>query len=90
MTITQTVEIPASRRITLEVPPEVPVGATARLELIWSLQREAAEEGKYAYQKLQGIHRNLPGASVDKFLAGCYTDKEQELAKEKHEAPLSP
>ena len=26
MTITQTVEIPASRRITLEVPPQVPVG----------------------------------------------------------------
>ena len=26
MTITQTVEIPASRRITLEVPPQVPIG----------------------------------------------------------------
>jgi len=26
MTITQTVEIPADRRITLEVPPEVPTG----------------------------------------------------------------
>ena len=26
MTITQTVEIPSSRRITLEVPPQVPVG----------------------------------------------------------------
>ena len=26
MTITQTVEIPADRRITLEVPPQVPVG----------------------------------------------------------------
>ena len=28
MTITQTVEIPASREITLKVPPEVPVGRT--------------------------------------------------------------
>jgi len=27
MTITQTVEIPADRRITIEVPPEVPVGS---------------------------------------------------------------
>jgi hypothetical protein len=26
MTITQTVEVPASRRITLEVPPQIPVG----------------------------------------------------------------
>ena len=26
MTITQTVEIPADRRITLEVPPQIPVG----------------------------------------------------------------
>ena len=28
MTITQTVEIPANRRITLEVPHEIPVGRT--------------------------------------------------------------
>ena len=26
MTITQTVEIPASRRLTIDVPPEVPAG----------------------------------------------------------------
>jgi hypothetical protein len=28
MTIEQTIEIPASRRITLEVPPEIPAGRT--------------------------------------------------------------
>jgi hypothetical protein len=28
MTIEQTVDIPASRRLTIEVPPEVPVGRT--------------------------------------------------------------
>ena len=27
MTVTQTVEIPSSRRITLDLPPEVPTGA---------------------------------------------------------------
>jgi len=32
MTITQTIEIPADRRITLEVPREVPTGATAKVE----------------------------------------------------------
>jgi hypothetical protein len=26
MSVTQTVEIPASRRLTIEVPPEIPVG----------------------------------------------------------------
>ena len=28
MTITQTIEIPANRRITLEVPPQIPAGRT--------------------------------------------------------------
>jgi len=35
MTITQTVDIPANRRITLEVPPQIPTGGTARFEIIW-------------------------------------------------------
>jgi hypothetical protein len=35
MTITQTVEIPADRRITFEAPPQIPVGETARFEVIW-------------------------------------------------------
>jgi len=33
MTITQTVEVPSSRSLTIEVPREVPTGATVRLEL---------------------------------------------------------
>ena len=42
MIIEQIVEIPASRRLHLdiEIPPEVPTGATARLELIWSSKKE--------------------------------------------------
>ena len=35
MTITQTVDIPANRRITLEVPSQIPTGETARFEIIW-------------------------------------------------------
>jgi hypothetical protein len=35
MTITQTVKIPADRRIMLDVPPQIPAGATARFEIIW-------------------------------------------------------
>jgi len=30
-----TVKIPADRRITLEVPPQIPAGTTASFELIW-------------------------------------------------------
>jgi len=43
MMIEQIVEIPASRRLHLdiEVPLEIPTGTTARLELIWSSQKEA-------------------------------------------------
>ena len=39
------VEVPASRRLHLdiEIPPEVPTGATARIELIWSPKKEAID-----------------------------------------------
>jgi hypothetical protein len=35
MTMTQTVKVPADRRITLDVPPQIPAGETARFEIIW-------------------------------------------------------
>ena len=41
MTIEQTVEIPASRRITIEVPPEIPTGTVAHLEFIWPFETQA-------------------------------------------------
>lgn len=47
---------------------------------------KTAEDEKYTYRKLRGIHKNLPGASVDEFLVRCYADKERELALEKHHA----
>jgi hypothetical protein len=39
MTIEQTVEIPASRRITFEVPPEIPIGRT-RVEMKFTFEPE--------------------------------------------------
>ena len=33
--MTQTVIIPADRRILLDVPPQIPAGETARFEVIW-------------------------------------------------------
>jgi len=45
MTITQTVEIPASRRITLEVPHEIPAGrAEVELKVIPFVKKEEKTE----------------------------------------------
>jgi hypothetical protein len=33
--MTQTVKVPADRRIMLDVPPQIPTGETARFEIIW-------------------------------------------------------
>ena len=35
MTMTQTVKVPADRRIMLEVPPQIQAGETARFEVFW-------------------------------------------------------
>jgi hypothetical protein len=43
MTIQQTIEIPASRRITIEVPPDVPVGKTI---LTFTSVRSSLTSGK--------------------------------------------
>ena len=55
MTITQTVEIPADRRITIEVPREVPVGTvvlsftpvseTGKIELVNALKEDVLATG---------------------------------------------
>ena len=41
MTITQTVDIPESHKLTIDVPREVPAGATARIELVWPIRPQA-------------------------------------------------
>ncbi|MCL1928582.1 MAG: hypothetical protein FWG07_07305 [Treponema sp.] len=41
MTITQTVAIPENRRLTIDVPHEVPAGVTARIELVWPIRPQA-------------------------------------------------
>ena len=41
--MTQTVLVPADRRIILEVPPQIPAGETARFEVIWFPVNEKTE-----------------------------------------------
>ena len=44
------------------------------------------EDEKYSsFLQLQGIHKNIKGASVEEFLTRCREDKEYELAIEKRE-----
>ena len=67
MIVEQTVEIPPSRRLFIEVPPEVPIGRAIltftpaiankgfeHTEEIWAHARIPSEELKTRIQKLQG------------------------------------
>ena len=45
---------------------------------------KTSQEDKFtAFLQLRGIHKNIPGASVDGFLSRCREDKEHELDIEK-------
>jgi hypothetical protein len=95
MTVTQTVKIPANRRLIIDVPPEIPVGiATLTLaatdtepvcgkSLIPSKSR--ASDGDGSFLQFMGCHKGIPGASVDDFLARCREDKELEFAIEERQ-----
>jgi len=105
MTVTQTVRIPASRKLIIDVPPEIPVGiatltfAPADAEEVDTeppTQDHTSDYEDPIFQ-LYGRHKGIPGASVDDFLARCREDKEYELALEqrrleerKRYAKLSP
>ena len=57
--------------------------AEHRSNVALDIEKKTDEENN-SYNKLRGINKNLPGASVDEFLKRCYTDKERELALENH------
>jgi hypothetical protein len=76
MSITQTVEIPADHRLTIEVPREIPAGRA-----ILTFTSSVADHNRW----LRGCCKNQPGGSVDDFLTHCRSDKEQELAIEKRQ-----
>ena len=86
MTLTQTVYIPADRRLRLdlEIPQEVPTGAIARFELIWSPKIEKAArkaEIEASLKKVQDLLKNSP-ISVDSFLEERRNDNK--LLEEKY------
>jgi hypothetical protein len=73
----QTVEIPADRRITLEVPREVPSGATARFEIRWFPQEKEVSSLDAALEKIWTLCKDS-SITVDSFLEMRRQDKELE------------
>jgi hypothetical protein len=95
MTITQTVRIPANRKLIIDVPPEIPVGvatltfAPADAEEVDTEPptptQNHTSDGEDTFLRFMGCHKGIPGASVDDFLARCREDKEYELALEERQ-----
>ena len=78
MTIEQMIEVPASCRwITIEVPPEIPAGMIARLELNWSLLTEQDNNLDATLEKIWALCKESP-ITVDSFLEMRRCDKELE------------
>ena len=86
MTIEQTIEVPASRRITFEVPPEIPVGATARFEVVFSPEKEPAKNLDLILDKIRELCKDS-SISVDSFLEMRRRDMELEEKQHRHLFP---
>ena len=77
MTVTQTVEVPADRRITLEIPPQVPIGRVILTftpanapgkkdpdtveEALQMLAEQAADPNRKPISQLFGKHKGIFG-----------------------------
>jgi hypothetical protein len=75
MTIEQIVEIPADRRITFEVPPEIPTGATARFEIHCFPKKEMVSSLDSSLEEIWALCKDAP-VSVESFLEDRRRDNE--------------
>ena len=81
MTITQTVKIPADRRVIFDVPPQIPAGATARLELVWwSPKIEKSKDFRASLAKIRALCKDAP-FSVDSLREERRRDNEIEESR---------
>jgi len=88
MTIEQTIEVPASRRIFLDLPPELPVGKT-KIELILTTLSNAPQPkyGEKIRLTKQKKEKLLQGKTLRSLTGILYTDmsveeiREERLAK---------
>ena len=76
MTITQTVDIPADRRLIIDVPPEIPAGKVT-LILQPALEQQAAEGKETVYTALS----NERAVSMTAEVIEKYRPALEELAK---------
>ena len=74
MTIEQTVTIPADRRITLEVPPQIPAGTKARFEIIWFPENQTSNNLDTTLEKIWVLCKDA-SITVDSFLEMRRHDK---------------
>ena len=58
MTITQTVEIPVSHRLTIDVPPEVPAGQAKILFFPVSIGKEQIQRSEAEARDIEIINKN--------------------------------
>ena len=75
MTIEQTIEVPASRRIFLDLPPDLPEGK-AKLELTITPEPASRKGSGKSLKSLFGIHKNLD--TMDAYFARKRADKARE------------
>jgi len=78
MTIEQTIEIPASHRITIEVPPELPTGK-AKVELTITPETMPNEKTVRPLASLAGIDKGSD--TMDAYFARKRADKAKEDAQ---------
>jgi hypothetical protein len=83
MTIEQTVKIPADRRLHFEVPREIPIGATARLEIHWYPRNEAANSLDATLEEIWALCEDAP-VTVDSFLEERRRDNELKEVRYRH------
>ena len=80
MTITQTIKVPADRRITFEVPSHIPAGETARFEIIWFPVQQTVNSFDKTLAEIQELCKDIP-VSVDSLLEERRRGLELEEAK---------
>ena len=70
MTITQTVDIPANRRITLEVPPQIPMGSVILTFTPASILKKRMSEA----EEMELINRNADRLNAEAIDVLSYQD----------------
>ena len=89
MIITQTVEVTASRRLTIGVPSKIPAGLAiltfTPAEIVFPSFKGNVSSGDAPYLRLLGCHKGISGGSVNDFLTRCREDKDLELAMEERQ-----